>query len=73
VKLIEAAMIKTDFGARSFDLNNDPKLTEYQPLVQKLMATFGPLMKSGSAPEKIAVGVGCCTASSLLVADEVRK
>jgi NAD(P)-dependent dehydrogenase (short-subunit alcohol dehydrogenase family) len=54
VKLIEPGMIKTDFGGRSFDFNNDPTLTEYQPLVQKLMNTFGPLMQGASAPETIA-------------------
>jgi len=54
VKLIEPGMIKTDFGGRSFDFNNDPKLTEYQPLVQKLMDTFGPMMEGASAPENIA-------------------
>jgi NAD(P)-dependent dehydrogenase (short-subunit alcohol dehydrogenase family) len=54
VKIIEPGMIKTDFGGRSFDLNNDPTLTEYQPLVQKVMETFAPLMEGGSAPEKIA-------------------
>jgi len=54
VKIIEPGMIKTDFGGRSFDFNNDPKLTAYQPLVQKLMDTFGPMMERGSAPEKIA-------------------
>jgi len=54
VKIIEPGMIKTDFGGRSFDFNNDPELTGYQPLVQKLMDTFGPMMESASAPEKIA-------------------
>lgn len=54
VKLIEPGMIKTDFGGRSFDFNNDPKLTEYQPLVQNLADTFGPMMKAGSEPEEIA-------------------
>ena len=54
VKIIEPGMIKTDFGGRSFDFNNDPKLTEYQPLVQKLMGTFGSLMEHASSPEKIA-------------------
>lgn len=54
VKIIEPGMIKTDFGGRSFDFSNDPQLTEYQPIVQKLMATFGPMMESASAPEAIA-------------------
>jgi len=54
VKVIEPGMIKTDFGGRSFDFNNDTALTEYQPLVQSLMATFGPMMQAGSEPERIA-------------------
>jgi NAD(P)-dependent dehydrogenase (short-subunit alcohol dehydrogenase family) len=54
VKVIEPGMIKTDFGGRSFDFNNDPALAEYQPLVQKLGETFGPMMAAGSAPEAIA-------------------
>jgi NADP-dependent 3-hydroxy acid dehydrogenase YdfG len=54
VKVIEPGMIKTDFGGRSFDFNNDPKLPEYQPLVRKLTETFGPMMASASTPEQIA-------------------
>jgi len=54
VKIIEPGMIKTDFGGRSFDFNNNPELTEYQPLVQKLIDTFGSMMAGASAPEKIA-------------------
>ena len=54
VKIIEPGMIKTDFGGRSFDFNNDPTLTEYQPLVQKLVGTFGSFMEHPSSPEKIA-------------------
>jgi len=54
VKVIEPGMIKTDFGGRSFDFNNDPTLIEYQPLVKNLMNTFGPMMAGASAPEDIA-------------------
>jgi NAD(P)-dependent dehydrogenase (short-subunit alcohol dehydrogenase family) len=54
VKVIEPGMIKTDFGGRSFDFNNDTALAEYQPLVQSLMATFGPMLQAGSEPERIA-------------------
>jgi len=54
VKLIEPGMIKTDFGGRSFDFSNDPKLTEYQPLVQQLMGVLGPLMEKASTPQSIA-------------------
>jgi len=54
VKLVEPGMMKTDFGGRSLDFNNDPSLSEYQPLVQHLMQVFGTLMEAGSAPERIA-------------------
>ena len=54
VKLIQPGMIKTDFGGRSFDFNNDVTLDEYQPLVRSLLATFGPMAATGSAPEEIA-------------------
>jgi len=54
VKVIEPGMIKTDFGGRSFDFNNDTALAEYQPLVQSLAATFGRMMQVGSEPERIA-------------------
>jgi len=54
VKIVEPGMIKTDFGGRSLDFSNDPSLTEYQPLVQKLLAVLGPMMEKGSAPERIA-------------------
>jgi len=57
VKLIEPGMIKTDFGGRSLDFNNEPQLAEYQPLVQKLMAVLGPLAEQGSAAEAIAEAI----------------
>jgi len=54
VKLIEPGMIKTDFGGRSLDFSNDPKLAEYQPLAQNVMGVLGPMMEKGSLPERIA-------------------
>ncbi|KAA3612939.1 MAG: SDR family NAD(P)-dependent oxidoreductase [Planctomycetota bacterium] len=54
VKLVEPGMIKTDFGGRSFDFNNDEGLAEYQPLVGKLMAAMVPLASGGSEPELVA-------------------
>ncbi len=54
VKIIEPGAIKTDFVGRSFDFSNDPKLTEYQPLVQAVFDVLAPMMAKGSSPELIA-------------------
>ena len=54
VKLIEPGMVKTDFAGRSFDFNNDPSLTEYQPLVQSLFAALGPMAETAASPDSTA-------------------
>ena len=54
VKIVEPGMIKTDFGGRSLDFNNDESISEYQGVVGKLMATMEPLAESGSEPEVVA-------------------
>lgn len=54
VKIVEPGIIKTDFGGRSLDFNNDESLTEYQSFVQKLVAPFGRLGDSGSKPKVVA-------------------
>jgi NAD(P)-dependent dehydrogenase (short-subunit alcohol dehydrogenase family) len=54
VKLVEPGGMRTDFGGRSLDFSNDRALAEYQPLVQKVVDVFGPMLENGSAPEQIA-------------------
>ncbi|THB64027.1 MAG: SDR family oxidoreductase [Desulfovibrio sp.] len=54
VKIVEPGMIKTDFGGRSFDFSNDTTLTEYQAMVEKLMAAFGAAAHGGSSPDVVA-------------------
>jgi NAD(P)-dependent dehydrogenase (short-subunit alcohol dehydrogenase family) len=54
VKIVEPGGTKTDFGGRSLDFSNDPKLTEYQPLVQKVFEVLEPMLAMGSSPESVA-------------------
>lgn len=54
VKIVEPGMIKTDFGGRSLDFNNDEGLTQYQGVVSKVFAAMESLADSGSEPEVVA-------------------
>ena len=54
VKLVEPGMVKTDFAGRSFDFSHDPALTDYQPVVQSLLAALGPMAEAASPPESVA-------------------
>ncbi|WP_197379292.1 SDR family oxidoreductase [Mycolicibacterium mengxianglii] len=58
VKIIEPGGIRTDFGGRSFDFSNDPTMTEYQPVVDAVLAGLSPAMaEEGSEPDVIARAV----------------
>jgi short-subunit dehydrogenase len=48
VKIVEPGAIKTDFGGRSFNFNNDESVSEYQPLIGKLFANWGAMAENGS-------------------------
>jgi NADP-dependent 3-hydroxy acid dehydrogenase YdfG len=49
VKIIEPGSIATDFAGRSFDFNNDEKLTAYQNIVTKIMTAFPEMLKKSSS------------------------
>lgn len=49
VKIIEPGAIATDFAGRSFDFNNDEKLTAYQNIVTKIMTAFPKMIKNASS------------------------
>jgi NAD(P)-dependent dehydrogenase (short-subunit alcohol dehydrogenase family) len=53
VKLVEPGAIKTEFE-KSLSLSNDPAISDYQPLLDSAMSTYGGLMGAASEPELIA-------------------
>ncbi|ORY35854.1 short-chain dehydrogenase/reductase SDR [Naematelia encephala] len=58
IKLIEPGGIKTDYGTRSREVSgdpNDPKLADYQPIVDKLIGILEAEMKTtGAEPDDVA-------------------
>lgn len=54
VKIVEPGVIKTDFGGRSFDFNNDETMVEYQGVVRGLMGAFEAVVQAGSEPIVVA-------------------
>jgi len=56
VKLVEPGAIKTDFGGRSLDFQNDESLAEYQEMIGKLMAAMAPMQEHAS-PASLAAEV----------------
>ena len=53
VKIVEPGAIKTEFMG-NFEFSNDESLAEYQELVQRMMATTGPMMENGAEPTVVA-------------------
>jgi len=56
VKIVEPGAIATDFAGRSFDFNNDESLTEYQPMVGKVMGAL-PAMLDNASPASLVAEV----------------
>src|ERR1044072_6225013 len=56
VKIVEPGAIATDFGGRSFDFSNDERITEYQPLVTKMLSTI-PAMYQKASPGSVVAQV----------------
>jgi NADP-dependent 3-hydroxy acid dehydrogenase YdfG len=54
VKIIEPGTIATHFASRSLDFNNDETLTEYQPLVGKVLSAMPALYQNASPASAIA-------------------
>ncbi len=54
VKIVEPGVIKTDFGGRSFDFNNDETMMEYQGVVRGLMGAIEAAVQAGSEPIVVA-------------------
>lgn len=54
VKIVEPGAIATDFTGRSIDISNDESLTEYQPLLGKVMAAVGTMFEKASAASVVA-------------------
>ena len=54
VKIVEPGAIATDFDGRSFDFNNDESITEFQPLVAKMLSTIPAMYQNASSGSVVA-------------------
>ena len=54
VKIIEPGAIATDFTIRSLDFSNDESLTEYQPIIGKLLSATQAMFGQASAASVVA-------------------
>jgi len=53
-KIVEPGAIKTDFGGRSMEFVNNAEMTEYQPMIGKLMDGFAQMAGQSSEPGVVA-------------------
>jgi hypothetical protein len=54
VKIVEPGAIATDFTGRSLDFSNDESMTEYQPIVGKLLAATQAMFGQASPASVVA-------------------
>jgi short-subunit dehydrogenase len=54
VKIVEPGAIATDFTNRSLDFHNNEMLTEYQPIVGKLLSAMSGFFQNASSASNIA-------------------
>lgn len=54
VKIVEPGATATDFGGRSLDFSHDEKMTEYQPIVQKLLVGIPEFFKNAAPASMVA-------------------
>ena len=54
VKIVEPGAIATDFTSRSIDISNDESMTEYQPLLGKVMSTVQTMFEKASPASAVA-------------------
>lgn len=54
VKIVEPGAIRTDFGGRSLDIVNEEGMTEYQSMVQNMLAALSSMVTDVSEPSVVA-------------------
>ncbi|HWO59854.1 MAG TPA: SDR family oxidoreductase [Umezawaea sp.] len=54
VKIVEPGAVATEFTGRSLDFANDESLTDYQPIVRKVVAGFEKVLTAAAQPALVA-------------------
>ncbi|MGD1885877.1 MAG: SDR family oxidoreductase [Cohaesibacteraceae bacterium] len=57
IKIVEPGAIRTDFGGRSFDFQNDESLSEYQPTVHAMLQAMGDLLGENASEASVVADV----------------